>query len=251
MQQIVSPSKVVSFESTHLRFCPRLLWAMKSLVSSANQKAVASCRAVWWLFFPPMFFFLCPHWPMRRGALLEPVQRLLWKELYDMRESTVPVVARRTVEHEDDARVVVVFGRGACASRLCPVAPSWRGWQREVVSSSSFVVVCNGCGIFFFFLLLLQYCLFFHIVVVVHQRSFYSGVEDDALAVLVEVLVQPGLLLHYWGKTSAFANGSSFRHTTFSLTTCVYVISSRFLTLFRWNYFSFSLRSREMVNSAA
>lgn len=57
MQQIVRPSKVVSFESTHLRFCPRLLWAMKSLVSSANQKAVASCRVVGWLYFPPMFFF--------------------------------------------------------------------------------------------------------------------------------------------------------------------------------------------------
>lgn len=103
--------------------------------------------------------------------------------------------------------------------------------------SSSFVVVCNGCGIFVFFFFFSIAC--FHIVVVVHQRSFYSGVEDVALTVLVEVLVQPGLLLHYGGKTSAFANGSSFRDTTFSLTTHVYVISSRFLTLFSQSSFIF------------
>lgn len=71
----------------------------------------------------------------------------------------------------------------SCVVRVCARAPTPLVRSPE----SCHLSLCNVCGIFFFIpsVLLVSY------IVIVHQRSFYSGAEDDAVLV---VPVQPGYI---------------------------------------------------------
>lgn len=110
-------------------------------------------------------------------------------------------VAKRSVRQEENIVVVVARGtveRGASGNCVCSVNAcgsvvfSGALTKRTEQEGGGVIIffVCNGCGIFS--------CIFFSSVllvshvVVVHQRSFYSGVQDDTHMVLLVVLVQPG-----------------------------------------------------------
>lgn len=102
-------------------------------------------------------------------------------------------------------RVVVVFCQESkCVSVVSGGALVKRTTEQE--GGGVIIFLCCVQWLWHFLVLLFFFPPFFfsiacsHIVVVVHQRSFYSGTEDNTRKVLVEVLMQPGLLLHYWGK---------------------------------------------------
>lgn len=134
---------------------------MKSLVSFAKRKISGKLSSGGVAFFFPYVFFSLSSPTNAKGCVVG---------------TCAETVVKRTVRQEgkycpcrgsEDC-----WARGWCASGGCVwsgslcisvVSSGALAKSRREVVSSSFVVVCNACGIFFFFLLLfLQYCLFSH-----------------------------------------------------------------------------------------